>query len=371
MQAVLDVPTDCWGLVLSYLDDSPQDLASLTSTCRFLNNDLSLPYRDSLSPSWLRLMTYYDATGCLLTNPRVDPLTQYLEWVKRCPTPRWTGLCSVLAAPGCVQCGKPTRFVHYSSRLPLARRCKGCRGRTSSHGSGTDVVVINTALFGEREPIATCSSEIEVIRTLSRGGVKDGDTIGILGEILVTIGNLNFSGLALRFLGVGGEEDCLRVDNNALYFSAPTMLHHLKVETGFEMDDGSENFFCGLWVRQAPVLVVHCEILAHRGSPVVTGASNNTDPQQRSYHFAALYCDIICGVSNTFVALLPKSVSRFVGCSFDDPSPFGLGMFMTEGSPSERLLIEQVLKRRNGIVTFLAVTPVNPGAIISTSLVLF
>jgi hypothetical protein len=338
------LPLNIFSCILSALDDSPSALCALRETSRSLSYTLASTAGDSLTPAWLRVLSSLDPAGCLLHSFTSSPASQYLSLARRCSPPTWGGLCTALTRPGCVGCQSPTKYLHYSGRLPLARRCRGCRGRTAAQGaSGTEVEHLSRALFGQRRPICTVTTEATLLAALARA--VDGDTIAISASIQSTLGNGWGGGLffgpqpAVRLLGVGSKAPGLRVLGNALYFGTAVLCERLTLTSGMP-DTGSGSFHAGLWVAGPPFIAMHCAIVSHMGSAIVSGGGGSFPPP---FHFALLSTQLESYTDN-FAHLHPDSIGRFLGCSFGPHLLHTGGLYNAPCGTEEQL---RVMQRRN------------------------
>jgi hypothetical protein len=338
------LPLDVFSCILSYLDDSPVTLCRLRETCRSLSYTLTSTAGDSLTSAWLRVLSSLDPAGCLLHSFASSPASQYLSLALRCSPPTWGGLCTALTAPGCVGCHSPTKYLHYSGRLPLARRCRGCRGRTAAQGaSGAELEHLSRALFGQRRPICTVTTEATLLAALARA--VDGDTIAISACIQSSLGHGWGGDLfwgpqpAVRLLGVGSKAPGLRVRDNALYFGTPVLCERLTLASGMPGTE-SDAFHAGLWVTGAPFIAAHCAIVAHMGSALVCGGSGGFPPPFR----CALLSSQLESHTGNFAHLHPDSIARFVGCSFGPRLLHTGGLYNAPCGTEEQL---RVMQRRN------------------------
>jgi hypothetical protein len=352
--SMLDVPLCAWRTVLGHLDDCPVTLMRLRATCRVLAHDLGTPERGGLSAAWLRALSHLDPAGCLLRAFDESPLDQYLQWVERCEPPRWGGLLAVLAAPGCLACGRPTPYLHWAPRMPLARRCQGCRGRTPAHGQtgGAQLVCINSALFGSRPPIATVATEGALLAALA--GAAHGDTIAVRGRITSVAGH-GWGGESIfcrsvRLLGQGGAAE-LHAASNSLYLGFDAVLENLRLTSGSPGNaygDEDDRFFAGFWGAGRVAVLKDCTLVGGSGTALVAGGPGGLLAGETS-RIAAIRCTLRAPMNGIFFTLHHKSITRFLGCTFIEPPQLAHWMWdvmadLGEGG-KERLL--PVLVRRN------------------------
>jgi hypothetical protein len=350
---LLALPLDVWGGVLALLDDCPVALGRLRATCRQLCHDLATP-QPSVDPAWLRVLSHLDPAGSLLRAFDAPPLQQYLDAARRCSggAAQWGSLAAALTAAGCAACGAPTPYLHYAPRMPLARRCRGCRGRTPAHGpsSGTEVTLVNSALFGRRAPTASVASEAQLLGALA--AARHGDTIGVVGRVASELGHgwggESLFGSSVRLLGIG-QGAGLHVRDNCIYLGSAALLENLQLTTTDRSEEYESKFFAGFWGAGVDVVLKDCTIVGGSGSALVVGGEGSLR-DGGPFRCGAIRCTFDAPRNGIFAAMLDYSITRFLGCTFvQTTSDFCFCDFMLVEDPESDACrgLMAMLARRN------------------------
>jgi hypothetical protein len=137
----------------------------------------------------------------------------------------------------------------------------------------------------------------------------------------------------VRLLGVGAGAG-LQVRDNSAYLGFPALLENLQLTTTAqtEMDEG--RYFSTFWGAGRDVVLKDCTIVGSSGTPLVMGGPG-TLLEGGPFRCAAIRCTIDASRNGIFATMQRYSITRFLGCTFAEPTCYRAFDFMLEKEADE------------------------------------